>query len=169
MVTIPSLGNGRLKGPTRISQTECSASSTSLVSIQACSAVHLNTCNPIGSHRRISPSPPAPLPPASSLLGERGDRPILMRPLHRPKEDVWYPEIRSVSGTRDRRPRSASPLAFIFPSRNLRANGPSTKKRMGHLMPGRTRRSLAIANCQPHGGKLRKGGDRLSGRNSSMT
>jgi len=75
----------------------------------------------------------------------------------------------SVSGTRDHRPRSASPLAFIFPSRNLRANGPSTKKRMGHLMPGRTRRSLAIANCQPHGGKLRKGGDRLSGRNSSIT
>jgi hypothetical protein len=40
---------------------------------------------------------------------------------------------------------------------------------MEQVTTGRTRRVVAVAKYQPHGGKLRKGCDRLSARNSSIT
>ncbi len=75
----------------------------------------------------------------------------------------------SVSNTRGHRPGSVPPLVFILPSRNQRANCPSAKKLIGQVTTGRTRRAVAVAKYQPHGGELRKGCDRLSGRNSSIT
>ena len=79
------------------------------------------------------------------------------------------PRIPSISNTRGHRPGSAPPLVVILPSRNQRANCPSAKKLIGQVTTGRTGRAVAIAKYQPHGGKLRKGCDRLSARNSSIT
>ncbi len=75
----------------------------------------------------------------------------------------------SAPSTGGHRPESAPPFVLILPSRNQRANCPSAKKLMGQVTTGRTRRAVTIAKYQPHGGQLRKGCDRLSGRNSSIT
>ena len=75
----------------------------------------------------------------------------------------------SVSNTRGHQRGSAPPLVLILRSRNQRANCPSAKKLIGQIATGRIAIGVTISEYQPHGGWLRKGYDRLSGRNSSIT